>query len=439
MQLKNKIIIGCLVFALIAPASFISAQSGTPEEKTQLEQQLQEIEAQIAEYQNELNTISGEKNTLQNKIKQLKNQQASINLQIKASNLQISDLENRISSTKIYIADNEAKSVELQEQISQTVRKIREYDSYPLFYLLITKNSWSEALDEIKNYIEITANLGSLIDEAGKTKEQLDSRMQILGQAQDEAENLLSIRTLQRQQLAGSVNEQNILLQETKGRESDYQAALNDKKKRAAEIRNRLYGLLDVTTQITFGEAVKIAEWASAQTGVRAAFLLAILTQESNLGKNIGTCNRAGDPPEKSWKVIMKPDRDQVPFQQITSDLGLNTDTTPVSCPMRDSKGNQMGWGGAMGPAQFIPSTWMGYKDKVAAITGKTANPWDIRDAFIASAIKLKAGGAGTKAGEWAAAMRYFSGSTNVKYRFYGDNVVKLAEQYQKDIDDLEN
>ena len=79
----------------------------------------------------------------------------------------------------------------------------------------------------------------------------------------------------------------------------------------------------------------------------------------------------------------------------------------------------------------------MGYKDKVAAITGKIANPWDIRDAFVASAIKLKAGGAGTVEGEWAAAMRYFSGGTNKKYRFYGDNVVKMANQYQQEIESL--
>jgi hypothetical protein len=39
--------------------------------------------------------------------------------------------------------------------------------------------------------------------------------------------------------------------------------------------------------------------------------------------------------------------------------------------------------------------------------------------------------------GEWAAAMRYFSGSTNLQFRFYGDNVVILAEKYQADIDQL--
>jgi membrane-bound lytic murein transglycosylase B len=114
----------------------------------------------------------------------------------------------------------------------------------------------------------------------------------------------------------------------------------------------------------------------------------------------------------------------------------MDAETTPVSCPMM-TKGKQVGWGGAMGPAQFIPSTWMGYKDKIAAITGKSANPWDIRDAFLATAIKTKADGAGTVAGEWAAAMKYFSGGTNTKFRFYGDNVVATANKYQADIDEL--
>ena len=133
----------------------------------------------------------------------------------------------------------------------------------------------------------------------------------------------------------------------------------------------------------------------------------------------------------------MKPERDHQSFLTIMGELGMDPDITPVSCPMKDSKGKQIGWGGAMGPAQFIPSTWMGYRGMGSAITGKPANPWDIRDAFLASALKLGADGAKTKEGEWAAAMRYFSGSTNLAYRFYGDNVVATAEKYQTDIDNL--
>jgi membrane-bound lytic murein transglycosylase B len=171
---------------------------------------------------------------------------------------------------------------------------------------------------------------------------------------------------------------------------------------------------------------------------VPAAFLLAILTQESNLGKNVGTCNRPGDPPEKSWKVVMKPTRDQEPFKTITSELGRDPDITPVSCPMKNKDGSQMGWGGAMGPAQFIPSTWMGYRARVAAITGKAADPWDIRDAFVAAALLLKSNGADeTRDGQWKAAMRYFSGGTNTRYRFYGDNVLATTAKYEQDIKDL--
>lgn len=84
--------------------------------------------------------------------------------------------------------------------------------------------------------------------------------------------------------------------------------------------------------------------------------MLAVLTQESNLGQNVGTCNRPTDPPNRHYTKIMHPTRDQHHFVTITKELGMDPNSTPVSCPMFES-GQQFGWGGAMGPAQFIPST----------------------------------------------------------------------------------
>jgi membrane-bound lytic murein transglycosylase B len=115
----------------------------------------------------------------------------------------------------------------------------------------------------------------------------------------------------------------------------------------------------------------------------------------------------------------------------------MDPNSTPVSCPMFQS-GKQVGWGGAMGPAQFIPSTWKSYKNRVSGVTGRNpANPWDIRDAFVACGLYLSDYGAKkqTYDGEWRSAMIYFSGSTNTRFRFYGDQVMARAKKYQADID----
>lgn len=443
MKLKGKILIIFMLAIMATAYSWPMAAEETSDlqsaqtEKDQLQQQLNEIENQISEYQNQLKTIGGEKKTLQNKIKQLQAQQSSVNLQIKATNLKITKIEEDLTATEKQIDTKSNQVTRLEGQIASVLRAINRSDHYSLIYVIAASENLSDAFDEIEQYTQLSAGLKELLTETKEAKKELASAAENLADQQEEAKDLLSIKVLQKQQLTGLVGEQNDLLKETKGKETNYQNILSDAQKKAAAIRNRLYQLLGVSQNITFGQAVEIASWVASQTGVRAAFLLAVLIQESNLGKNVGTCNRPGDPPEKSWRVVMKPERDQEPFKTITTELGLEIDTTPVSCPMKDKNGKQIGWGGAMGPAQFIPSTWLGYKSKIEAITGKTANPWDIRDAFIASAIKLKADGAGTVSGEWAAAMKYFSGSTNTKYRFYGDNVVATAEKYQADIDAL--
>jgi membrane-bound lytic murein transglycosylase B len=195
---------------------------------------------------------------------------------------------------------------------------------------------------------------------------------------------------------------------------------------------------------ISFEEALKYAEAASAKTGVRAAFVLAILKQESDLGKNVGTCNRVGDPAEKSWKVIMPGPNDghrsyrddQTVFLEITKELGLDPDTTPLSCPW----GN--GWGGAMGPAQFIPTTWKSIAPRVESLLGvSTANPWDPAHAFMASALYVSDLGAsgGNYTAEKTAALRYYAGSNwNLPQNaFYGNGVMAHAAEMQKNIDFL--
>ena len=90
-----------------------------------------------------------------------------------------------------------------------------------------------------------------------------------------------------------------------------------------------------------------------------------------------------------------------------------------------------------MGPAQFIPSTWLAYEGEVTRLTGHNPpNPWSIEDSFMASAIKLARGGANTKTaqGEIRASKAYISGNPNCSSsicKYYSNTVQRKADQIE--------
>ncbi len=122
---------------------------------------------------------------------------------------------------------------------------------------------------------------------------------------------------------------------------------------------------------------------------------------------------------------VFKVSRDLQPFLQICSSVGRDPLNSPVSC---DSYGS-------MGPAQFLPSTWMLFKDRLRNLLGQTADPWAIKDSFTASALYLSDLGANAKtaAAEKNAAYSY-NGSGNAA-RIYSNSVMTRANCIQTFID----
>ncbi len=95
------------------------------------------------------------------------------------------------------------------------------------------------------------------------------------------------------------------------------------------------------------------------------------------------------------------------------------------------------GYGGAMGPAQFIPSTWKLFENRLKNIFGHYANPWSAEDAFTASALYLTDLGAigdSASAQSRAACKYYGSGGSSCSY---SKSVMKLKSSIQDDIDYL--
>jgi peptidoglycan hydrolase CwlO-like protein len=420
---------------------FDAAQAVNDANRQALEDELAAVNKQIDEYQTELTKTQGEKNTLNNKINQLKIQANKLAAQVKATNLELNKLGTRIDDTTTSITKTNEEITSNSQSLQDLIEVYYENSRKSLIEILLANDQISDYFISINAMSALQDKIKEKIDVVTTLKTTLESQQQVLEQDQNDTQGLLQVQLSQQQQLTSTKSEQETLLALTKNKESAYQTLLADRQAKAAEIKSRIYDLMGVKSQVNFGEALAIATSVSSQISIRPAFLLAVLTQESNLGKNVGTCNRPGDPPSKSWKVQMKPSRDQAPFVEITKNLGLNPDTTPISCAINDSAhglvAGQNSWGGAMGPAQFIPSTWMGYLTKIQAAVGHYPNPWDIRDAMTAAAIKLSTDGANaqTSAAECTAAKRYFGGN----YQFYCDSVLRIATGYEQDIADINN
>jgi membrane-bound lytic murein transglycosylase B len=132
----------------------------------------------------------------------------------------------------------------------------------------------------------------------------------------------------------------------------------------------------------------------------------------------------------------MKVPRDTVPFERIMNALGQDWSTTAVSCPQPG------GYGGAMGPTQFIPSTWEMYEAKLKSALGVAAtNPWNSLHAITATGLYLADVGAagGSRQAEHTAAARYYAGGNwATAGQVYANSVMGKADKFQADIDTLD-
>lgn len=396
--------------------------------------ELAQIEAQLTELLNKQKEQQKQTGTLKGDVDYLTSQINALKTKIKARALVIAQLKVSIKEKVSKIESLSEKIDRQHESLAQLLRNTNDFDNENMIYLIVSDNTISSFYSDLESYASIKQAVKISVDEIRGVKTKTEVQKKDLEKKQNaETDAKVELENAQKK-VAQSEAEKKQLLAISKNKEQEYQKLAAEKKARADTIRAALFQLRD-TKAIPFGTALKYAQEAEAKTGVRPAFLLAIITQETNLGANIGTCNRPDDPPSKNWKAVMKPDRDQAPFERITSALGLNPYSMPVSCPWKG------GWGGAMGPSQFIPSTWELYAKKVAEALGISGmpNPWEPRHAFMASSIYLGELGAdnGGYTAERTAALKYYAGSNwNKKANaFYGDGVMKKAKDIQANID----
>jgi membrane-bound lytic murein transglycosylase B len=439
--MRSRILLTGLAVILLLPALTYS-QVTDPAQRAALQAQLDQIEKDIANNQGTLSTLQAQRTTLESAIQILDNKIKTAQLQIKQTDLMLTQIGADISDKRSAITEVDGKVAQGEKALAQIIREQNEIDNTSLATILLSSGSLSDVFREIDAFQTLKNSLSQSFQRMAALRDDLSARKSALEDKQMEAQQVRTAQVIARQAVQEDEKQKQNILTVTKGQEASYQELIANKQQQAAAIRAALFGLRD-SGAIPFGTAYQYAKEASAGTGVSPALILAILTQESNLGTNTGSCLvtnlSTGDGKGKNtgtpFDSVMKAPRDTVPFQTITAALGRDWATTPVSCPQSS------GYGGAMGPAQFIPSTWMLYKERLSRLTGEDMpDPWHARTAVFATALYMSDMGAdaGTRTAERNAACKYFSGrSCSGSISIYGNSVMELRDDIQGQIDIL--
>ncbi len=418
-------------------------------DKARLEAELANLEQEIAAKQKELDSQKGQSVSISRDISILTAQIAKSKLDIKAKNLIIQKLGGEITAKSKTIEALSTKIEKEQESLAQLIRKERQIDNISIVSLVLSQDSISSIYGDIDTFASIKRSIQASMDEIRGVKALTESEKKNLEDKKNQETDTKYELENAKAKVELSEAEKQQLLAISKNKEAEYQKVLAEKAKRRIEILSAIFNLVGGSTKINFETALSYANEAKEKLGIDPAFLLAILTQESNLGANVGQCYLTniltgagvGVKYGTVFPNVMKPmgqsgrKGDIDDFISITTSLGRDPYKTLVSCPIAGAGG----YGGAMGPAQFIPSTWSGYESRLKAILGHDADPWNPRDAFIASSMLLTdKGAAGNSASSQlkAACLYYGTGGNACSY---GNSVMKLKIGIQANIDLLQD
>lgn len=440
---KHKKVIAFIVIAFLFLSGWLNFQSDilggsyakavSDEAKADLENKRSQLEKEIARLRQEIDGLKiqvgqkeSEKKNLKKEVDILNGKIKAIELEIKTTELETEQLSFEIDLTEERIKAKEENLLKQKDFMAELMRALYLSDNKSLTEVLLEYDRLSDFWDEFQKNEALQENIGDAIENIKTSKQELENNRTKLLDEQEEKNYFLELKENQNRDLAVNKKTKQGILTSTINEQKELQKQLEKGEKLLPAMIAQLRSLEIAGQVINADTAIAAAKFASQATGVRPAYLLGILKVETNLGSNLGS---------GSYKTDMGP-KQQPTFLEIIGELGL-----PETVPVSKKPKTYSGWGGAMGPAQMMPTTWVAYKAGVTSITGNNPpNPWDIKDAVVAMALKVSqipgVVGANFNA-EYEAAARYFAGNNWKKFTWYAKNssgtgVMDWAEKYEQ-------
>ena len=341
-------------------------------------------------------------------------------LRIRSSDVEIDGIEKEVDKREATVETLANQLFIKQNVLSELLKRINEDEQKGFLNIVLSDISLSSFFSKSDDYDSLRENVSDSIREVAVLKTRLEEGVIGLEGKLEERARTRNQQVAFKSQVESQRGLKQTVLDKQLSVEQKIQEGIDTKQFRAAEIQNRLFELSGGGA-IPFHEAVEYARQAEKIYGIRPAFLLGLIKHESDLGKNVGT---------GSWRTDMHPTRDAPVFPYITKLLGLDPDEVRVSA------NPGFGWGGAMGPAQFIPSTWVCYGGLINKKTGtcnKNVN-------LIKSTDTLSIGSTGADVKRLQEFLndngftiaRSGPGSRGEETSYYGANVASAVTRFQE-------
>jgi len=388
--------------------TLINCQNEVEKEKRELESQIEDIERKerSAEwYSSKLNLDI-----------------RYLNYEIANLNLSLSELESEIEKREKAIKELNDALAHQKDILSEALRQVYEYDITSYVEVLLGYGSLSEFGNKLTEMDKIQIELRAAMNEIQKAKEKMEKEKTAMEKDKKEKVEYKKVQEYSIYSLAVRQDQQEYLLRQLA-------AAKTPLEREMARIQAELIGLRDAMSRIRqylsqwvlSGQVTPEAIFAAVQNAAgiisgrpRAALLLGILEIESDLGQNVGKIRDLENA--FSWSPTQLSVYLDI-CKKLCNAYG-NPYCKPETLPLsRD---------GAMGPAQFIPTSWRAFeKYVISKFPGEVPNPWNLNHALVAMAAYV-----GRYSNEWTGVNCYGPGGCGGP-DWYADTVIRHAKTWQ--------
>jgi len=214
--------------------------------KSQIEskqQEIQRLEEQAAAYRKELENAQSQTSTLKNQIAIIDSRIKKIQNDISITSAKIDSTSLKIEELSLDIMEKQNEIDKKKDSIAAMIQILYEYDQASLMEMILTKNSFSELLDQIHYLETIQEDVYKDMLAYQELKRGLEDNK---SETEKQRSDLYSLRNQlsgQKQIVSQQKEEKSYLLTATKGQEKQYQSLLNQTLRQQQEIEQQIYDL----------------------------------------------------------------------------------------------------------------------------------------------------------------------------------------------------